>query len=89
MVSVTRISIWFFIGIALLVNGGLILAAGLYELTNPPQHPVILFNLHASIWWGGLLFLLGILYSYHFAPGRAANKSESGPNAPQGSTHAR
>ncbi len=31
------ISIWFFIGIALLVNGVLILGAGLYELLRPPD----------------------------------------------------
>jgi hypothetical protein len=88
MLSDARISIWFFIGISLLVNGGLILASGVYELMNPPRHSVVLFNLHASIWWGGLLFVLGILYSYRFAPARAANNVEGSPNAPQGSTHA-
>jgi hypothetical protein len=88
MLSRTRISIWFFIGLSLLVNGGLILAAGLYELPNPPQHPVILFNLHASIWWGGLLFLLGIFYSYHFTPTRTGDKQPSKPLAPGGDTHA-
>lgn len=88
MLSRTRISIWFFIGLSLLVNGGLILAAGVYEVANPPQHPVILFNLHASIWWGGLLFLLGIFYSYYFAPGRARHKQPSRPPAPRGDTHA-
>ncbi len=30
------ISIWFFIGISLAVNGALILAAGIYQLINPP-----------------------------------------------------
>jgi hypothetical protein len=62
------VSIWFFIGISLLVNGFLILAAGLYELGHPPQHPVVLFQLHANIWWGGILFLVGALYCYRFAP---------------------
>ena len=28
------VSIWFFIGISLAVNGGLILAAGIYQLVN-------------------------------------------------------
>jgi hypothetical protein len=79
MLSAARISIWFFIGISLLVNGGLILATGIYELTSPPQHPVTLFNLHASIWWGGLLFLLGSFYSYHFAPVRAGEKKGEQP----------
>lgn len=63
------ISIWFFIGIALLVNGGLILAAGIYQLINPPMNPeIVLFSLHANAWWGGFLFLLGIFYCLHFRP---------------------
>lgn len=62
------ISIWFFIGISLLVNGLLIFGAGLYELVHPPQHPVILYDLHASVWWGAILFLLGAFYCRRFAP---------------------
>lgn len=78
------ISIWFFIGIALVVNGGLIVAAGLYELAHPPQYPVVLFNLHASIWWGGLLFLLGVFYACRFAPSRAGQE----PGAHREGSHA-
>jgi len=68
MRSSESISIWFFIGISLLVNGLLILAAGLYEWGHPPQNPVALFHLHAGIWWGGFLFLAGALYCFRFAP---------------------
>jgi len=64
------IPIWFFIGISLLMNGILIAGAGLCEIFNPPANPVVLFHLHASVWWGALLFLLGILYCFRFAPGR-------------------
>jgi hypothetical protein len=64
------ISIWFFIGISLLVNGSLILGAGVYELFHTPQTPVVLFNLHASVWWGGILALLGAGYCFYFAPGK-------------------
>ena len=64
------ISIWFFIGISLLVNGVLILGAGLYEWRNPPAQPTIqLFNLHANVWWGALLTLIGVLYCYFYKPG--------------------
>ncbi len=87
MFSGRSISIWFFIGLCLVVSGGLILAAGLYELAHPPQYRVVLYNLHASIWWGGLLFLLGIFYSYHFAPGRGQKKDGAG--APGEETHAK
>jgi len=65
------ISIWFFVGISLLVNGALILGTGIWEVYSPPTSPVVLFNLHANVWWGAVLFLLGILYSVKFAPKRA------------------
>jgi hypothetical protein len=64
------ISIWFFIGSSLLVDGLLILGAGIYELFYPPQNPVVLFQLHANVWWGAVLFLLGVVYCFYFAPGR-------------------
>ena len=65
------VSIWFFIGISLLVNGALILAAGIYQLVNPPANPsVVLFNLHANVWWGAVLFVLGAFYTVHFRPRR-------------------
>ena len=65
------ISIWFFIGISLAVNGALILSAGIYQLVNPPLHPgVVLFNLHAGVWWGAVLLVIGALYCFRFAPGR-------------------
>ena len=67
------ISIWFFIGISLAVNGALICAAGIYQLVNPPLNPdVVLFSLHANIWWGGALFLIGLLYCVKFSPRRQA-----------------
>ena len=70
------ISIWFFIGISLLVNGLLILGAGTYQYVHPPapEHQVVLFHLHAGIWWGGLLAIFGAIYCYHFAPSRGKPK---------------
>jgi len=62
------ISIWFFVGALLLVYGVLILGAGLYGLAHPPA--VVLASLHAEIWWGLLLILLGSIYSVRFFPGR-------------------
>jgi hypothetical protein len=65
------ISIWFFIGISLAVNGLLILAAGLYQLVNPPAVPgVVLYQLHANIWWGAILLIFGLVYCFKFAPTR-------------------
>ena len=63
------ISIWFFIGISLLVNGGLILAAGIYQLLDPPaETTIVLYNLHANVWWGAILFALGLIYCVCFRP---------------------
>lgn len=64
------ISIWFFIGISLLVNGALIFSAGVYELIQPPAQPVVLFRLHAAIWWGALMLAIGIVYCVHYMPGK-------------------
>jgi hypothetical protein len=65
-----ELSIWFFIGISLLVNGILIFSAGVWEIFHPPANPVVLFSLHANVWWGGVLLLLGLIYCFQFAPGR-------------------
>jgi hypothetical protein len=72
MDSQSSVSIWFFIGIALLVNGALIFGAGVYQLLYPPENPVVLFRLHPGIWWGAFLFLLGAFYCYCFAPQKRA-----------------
>ncbi len=67
------ISIWFFIGVALAVNGAVILGAGVYELVDPPADPgVVLFQLHANVWWGALLLLFGLIYCIRFFPRRQA-----------------
>ena len=64
------ISIWFFIGISLLVNGVLIVAAGIWEIIHPPANPVVLFHLHANVWWGAALLTFGIIYCVRFAPNK-------------------
>jgi hypothetical protein len=64
------ISIWFFIGVLLTAYGILIFGTGLYELTAPPANPPVLFNLHASVWWGALLLAIGLFYAVKFRPKR-------------------
>jgi len=77
----SRISIWFFIGALLLVYGLLITGAGIYDLVVPPSQQPVLSQLHAGIWWGGLLVLLGCIYCYRFFPGKghdtASHESQS------------
>jgi hypothetical protein len=65
-----HISIWFFVGVLLLIYGVLILGSGLYQLGNPPEHTVVLAELHIEIWWGALMLVLGAVYTYFFSPGR-------------------
>ena len=69
------VSIWFFIGISLLVNGILIVGAGVWEIFNPPANPVVLFHYHASVWWGAVLLVFGVIYCIRFRP-RRSNVSE-------------
>ena len=65
-----HISIWFFIGISLLVNGILICAAGIYQAIVPPAQPTVLFQLHPGIWWGALMTIAGAFYCYKFVPSK-------------------
>jgi len=67
----THISIWFFIGVMLTIYGWLILAYGVYELVAGITAPVVLAGLHAPVWWGGGLAVLGMLYLVKFRPGKA------------------
>jgi hypothetical protein len=70
------ISIWFFIGFCLLVDGLLIFAAGLYQLAYPPPatHRVVLYSLHANVWWGAFLAAAGLVFGLTSAPWRRKTK---------------
>jgi hypothetical protein len=70
MKSGGSLSIWFFIGVSLAVNGAIICATGIYELMSPPEHQVVLYNLHANVWWGAVLLVLGLFFSLRFSPAR-------------------
>lgn len=70
MKSGGALSIWFFTGICLAVNGALICATGIYEVFSPPSNQVVLSNLHANIWWGAVLLLLGLYFSIRHSPAR-------------------
>jgi len=62
------LSIWFFIGVLLTAYGVLILGSGLFEFASPPEHTVVLGNLHANVWWGAVLLIIGLVYSIRFFP---------------------
>lgn len=64
------LSIWFFTGACLAFIGAVIFARGIYEIMNPPAEKVVLYDLHANVWWGGFLLILGLIYSLRFSPAR-------------------
>ena len=68
------VSIWFFIGILLGIYGILILGSGINELLNPSAYPVKMASLHAGIWWGVMLILLGLVYTVKFAPRKSSGQ---------------
>lgn len=55
-------TIWFFVGLILFAIGVIVIAAGVYDLIFPANTGARLTNLHANIWWGGLILLAGLLY---------------------------
>ena len=65
-----KYSIWYFIGILLLVYGVLICGSGIYEIFRPPARDVVLANLRPAIWWGALLIVVGGFYTFRFSPSR-------------------
>jgi hypothetical protein len=69
------VPIWFFIGALLAVYGVLILGAGIAGLFHPPR--VALAELHAGIWWGVLLVLIGGLYVWIYRPRRGQRPPEA------------
>jgi len=40
------------------------------EFLSPPVSRVVLYDLHAGVWWGGFLFALGLFYFFRFSPAR-------------------
>jgi hypothetical protein len=64
----TSISIWFFIGVLLLLYGALITAYGVWELYTGHTAAVTLARLHAPVWWGAVLLVTGIFYVIVFRP---------------------
>lgn len=61
------ISIWFFVGCLLAVYGALILIAGLSDRGSGSRE-IAMAHLHAQIWWGIGLLLIGLGYVARFRP---------------------
>jgi len=55
-------TIWYFVGIVLLLMGALVFISGIVLLINPPAKPTVLAELHPALWWGGLMMIMGFIY---------------------------
>jgi len=53
-----------------LVYGLLILGTGVYGWNNPPVPEILvkLWHLHADVWWGMVLLVIGLFYTRKFRP---------------------
>jgi FtsH-binding integral membrane protein len=60
------IPVWFFVGLLLAIYGVMICASGLAEWSSPAN--TVLAGLHAPVWWGGLLAVVGGVYIVLFRP---------------------
>ena len=65
------IPVWFFVGLLLFIYGILIFVSGLTEWSNPPGEVRSIAELHAPVWWGALLIVLGGVYCLLFRPGKS------------------
>ncbi len=51
--------IWFFVGLILLVMGGIIFLTGIFQIIFPSERVTVLSETHPNIWWGAVMFLFG------------------------------
>ncbi len=55
------ISIWFFVGLMLVINGLIIAAMGIYYIFYPETNTAMA-HLNPSLWWGGVILIAGALF---------------------------
>ncbi len=55
-------TIWFFVGLILLIMGGLVVISGIVQWVNPPASKTVLWELHPALWWGGMMMVIGLVY---------------------------
>ena len=54
------IPVWFFVGLLLAIYGALIEISGVLEYSHPPN--TVLAELHAPVWWGAIMMVVGAIY---------------------------
>jgi uncharacterized BrkB/YihY/UPF0761 family membrane protein len=57
----TMLPIWFWIGTILLVYGLIVAGFGIYYVFHP-QTRTVLARINPSLWWGGIMLAVGLLF---------------------------
>ena len=55
-------TIWYFVGLVLMSMGVLVFISGIIQLISPTDNGSVLAELHPSLWWGGLMIVIGFIY---------------------------
>lgn len=53
--------IWYFVGLILLIMGGIIFLNGIYQALNPETVNTVLKETHPSLWWGAVMLISGAI----------------------------
>jgi hypothetical protein len=51
--------IWYFVGLILIVIGGIVILSGIYQIVDPPAVKTVLAETNPSVWWGALMVAVG------------------------------
>lgn len=57
-------SIWYFVGLMLLVMGAVVFFSGIYFYNVPDGSTTILRELHPDIWWGAVIIVAGAVFFF-------------------------
>lgn len=57
------ISIWFWVGIVMVVYGILVSSTGIYYIFSPPENYGAKWT-NPNLWWGTVMLLTGLLFMY-------------------------
>ncbi|HOV98244.1 MAG TPA: hypothetical protein PK595_01590 [Bacteroidota bacterium] len=53
--------IWYFVGLILMIMGGIIFCTGIYLYFHPSMNPTVLAETHPNLWWGSIMILFGFI----------------------------
>ncbi len=56
--------IWYFVGMMLIVMGGILVGSGVVLWISPPEQKTVLWETHPNVWWGAVLLVGGFLFTW-------------------------